>query len=112
LPLLEEAHSLSFEERLARLENTFEFEAEERGLNSRYLTELTRYIEDLRAEAQFIATARLVFGSLATVAAVGLLVAPIVLAYSAAPLFTSLPPYPKAALLIGMIAGGVLLIQA
>jgi hypothetical protein len=107
----EQAPQRTVEERIAFLENQLEFLAEERGLENKYLEELSQYVSDLRTEAAFIQTARKVFGVLAILTAAGLLITPVVLAYTTSGLFYTLPDYPKSVLLIGMIAGGVLLIQ-
>lgn len=97
---------------MAQLQGQVEFLLEESGQENKFRAELSDYVGDLRAEVGFIKTARIVFGILATLVAFGLLTTPIVLAYTTSAVFKELPPYPKAALLIVMIAGGVLLVQA
>jgi hypothetical protein len=100
------------DDRLTQLQEQVEYLLEEVGQENKFRTELSDYISDLRAEAKFIKIARIVFGGVATVVGVGLLITPVVLAFSESKVFIALPAYPKSALLIGMIAGGVLLIQA
>lgn len=98
--------------RLAQIEAQVEFLIEERGLENAFRTEVTNYVKDLRDDAKFVKTARKIFGAIGVLAALGLLIAPAWLVYSEVGVFTTLPDYPKAAVLIGMLAGGVLLIQA
>lgn len=97
-------------ERVAKLQEQVEYLLEEVGQENRFRTELSEYVADLKAEAKFIRGARWTFGIISVLAALALLATPLVLLYRASPVFESLPNYPKAALLVGMIAGGVVLL--
>jgi hypothetical protein len=97
-------------ERFAKLQEQVEYLLEEVGQENRFRTELSEYVEDLKAEARFIRSARWVFGIISVVTALALLVTPLVLLYRPSPVFQGLETYPKAALLVGMIAGGVVLL--
>lgn len=99
--------SAALAERLDRLELLIE----EAGQENKFRTELYEYVKDLRAEARFVKGARLAFGILAFVACVFCLVAPIAICIQNYPWFSELPEYPRAALLIGQLASGVLILQ-
>jgi hypothetical protein len=99
-------------ERIAKLQEQIEYLLEEVGQENRFRTELSEYVADLKAEAKFIRGARWVFGTVCMVAGIGLLVTPLALVFKQSPAFEKLTDYPKSALLIGMIAGGVGLLLA
>jgi hypothetical protein len=101
----------SLESRLDQVQAQLEYLAEEVGQENKFRAELSEYVKDLRAEAKFAKTARVVFGCIATLVGLVLLTLPIILIFKSPAAFMALPPYPKAAFLIGLIAGGVLLIQ-
>lgn len=85
---------------------------EDQGQANKFNTELYDYVKDLRSEAKFIWWARVIFGGVAITSCVFCLVAPIVICFNNYSWFAKLPEYPRAALLIGMLAAGVLILQS
>jgi hypothetical protein len=94
-------------EALAEMRANVEYLLEEVGQENRFRTELSEYVADLKAEVKFIRTARIVFGIICVGAGLALLVTPLALVYVDSKVFADLHDYPKSALLIGMLAGGV-----
>lgn len=89
-----------------------EYLVEELGQENRFRVELSDYVKELKGEAAFIKTARVVFGVFAIAACLFLFVAPIIICAKEYKWFTDLPEYPRAALLLGMLAAGVLILQS
>lgn len=89
-----------------------EYLVEELGQENQFRVELSDYVKELRGEATFIKKARVIFGSVAIVACLFLFVAPIIICAKEYKWFADLPQYPRAALLLGMLAAGVLILQS
>ena len=92
--------------RIEKLENALE----QLSLSSRYQAELAQYVTELRGEVKSTLLARRVVGAIAIACSIALFVGPIWLAGHQYSWFVALPPYVAAALLIGMLAAGVLLL--
>lgn len=90
--------------------NDLEFFQEEIGLENRYREELNEYVKELRNEAAQIRQARFWVGFGSFVAAATLFALPFIISGLAPAWFTLIPDYPKAALIIGSFASGVLLL--
>jgi hypothetical protein len=93
-----------------QLQQQIEYLLEEVGQENVFRTELSTYVKELRAELDFIKTARKVFASIALIVAALLLAGPIVISIWDFAWFKALPDYPKSALIISMIAAGVVIV--
>jgi hypothetical protein len=90
--------------------NGLEFFQEEIGLENRYREELNEYVKELRSESVQIREARFWIGLSSFTAAAILFALPFIITGIAPSWFTKIPDYPKAALIIGSFASGVLLL--